>query len=219
MRGGDDVIVRDAWWEETTSVNRSRRNVELIDLIVDDGDCQDEAFRSPTKPGWVWALVVGAVAIVVLGGVITGGSNQVPSSSRTTAGPLNVASATTLAMKSPPISIGQPPSVHPDTTPANSRSGSGNVHVLTDVGGPVRPFGRDTGMAVYLTPSGRAQDKLLVYDIDRGRITEVDLGRDIGWFVRAFAMIGGVLVDSGDVLRLTATEVNAIPLAATGNFS
>ena len=219
MTGGDDVLVRDGSREERTSVNRSRRNVELIDLIVDDGDCQDEDFRRPTKPGWVWALVVGAVAIVVLGGVITGGSNQVPSSSRTTAGQVTVTSATTPAVKSPPMSISQPSAVHPDTTPASSGSGSGLVHVLTDVGGPVRPFGRDTGLAVYLAPSGRAQDKLFVYDIDRGRITEVDLGRDIGWFVRAFAIMGGVLVDSGDVLRVTATEVNAIPLATTGNFS
>ncbi len=93
------------------------------------------------------------------------------------------------------------------------------MHVRTDVGGPARPFGRDTGLAVYLAPSVGPQDKVLVYDIDRGRIIEVDLGVDVGWFVRAIGALGGVLVDGGDVLRITATEVNAIALAATGNFS
>ncbi len=210
----------DAWREEGTTVNRSRRNVELIDLIVDDGGGLDTDSRRPSIPGWVWALVVGAVAIVVVGGVITGGSNhQAPSSSPTTARPVVVPPATTLAKGSTRTSVGQSSTVRPDATAASPQSGSGLVHVLTDVGGPARPFGRDTGLAVYLSPSGGTHDKLLVYDIDRGRITEVELGRDVGWFVRAIGDLGGVLVDGGDVLRITATEVNAIALAANSTFS
>ena len=47
--------------------------------------------------------------------------------------------------------------------------------------------------------SGGTQNKLLVYDIDRGRITEVDLGRDVGWFGR----IGfhGYCVSRGPLVR------------------
>ena len=219
MLGGEDVLERDAWREERTSVNRSRRNVELIDLIVDDGGCEDVEFRRPSRPRRVWALVFGAVVIVVVGGAIAGGSNQVPSSSRTTAAPAAVPPATMLAIGSTPTSVGQPSPVQPDATAASPQSGAGVMNVLTDVGGPARPFGRDTGLAVYLAPSGGTQNRLLVYDIDRGRITEVDLGRDVGWFVRAIGDFGGVLVDGGDVLRITATEVNAIALAATSNSS
>ena len=201
-------------------MNRSRRTDELIDLIVDDDDvCPDVDFRRPSRPGWVWALVVGAVAIVVVGGVIAGSSNQVPSTSRTTAPTAPVPPATMLEIGSTPTSVGQPSPIQPDTTSANPQSGLGVMHVRTDVGGPARPFGRDTGLAVYLSPSGGPQDKVLVYDIDRGRITEVNLGVDVGWFVRAMGGLGGVLVDAGDVLRITATEVNAVALAATGNFS
>ncbi len=200
-------------------MNRSRRNVELIELIVDDADGPDVDFRRPSRPGWVWALVVGAAAIVVVSGVIAGGSDQVPSSASTTAHPATVPPATTLATGSTPTSVGQPSPVRPDATAASPQSGSGIMHVLTDVGGPARPFGRETGLAVYLAPSGGAQDRLLVYDIDRGRISEVDLGVDVGWFVRAIGDLGGVVVDGGEVLRITATEVKTIALAATSNFS
>ena len=200
-------------------MNRSRRTVELIDLIVDDTDCPDVDFRRSSTRGWVRALIVGAVAIVVVGGVIAGGSNQVPSATPTTVPTATVPPATTLAIGSTPTSIGQPAPIQPDTTSASPRLGSGVVHVLTDVGGPARPFGQDTGLAVYLAPSGGAQDKLLAYDIDRGRITEIDLGRDIGWFVRMIADLGGVLIDGGNVLRIAATAVKAVALAATNNFS
>ena len=86
-------------------MNRSRRSVELIDLIVDDGDCPDVDLRRPSRPEWVWASVVGAVAFVVVGGVIAGGSNQVPSSSRTTAPTAPVPPAAMPAMGSTSTSI------------------------------------------------------------------------------------------------------------------
>jgi hypothetical protein len=213
----DKRFVRDDWREETAGVNRSRRNVELIDLIVDDDDFSDVGTRRPSGQGWVWALVVGTVAMVVVAGVIAGGSNQVPLTSLTTPPTATAQTATTLAVGSTSTSIGRPSPIQPDTT--SPQSGVGVTHIRTDVGGPARPFGRDTGLVVYLARSAGRQDKLLVYDIDRGRIIEVDLGVDVGWFVRAMGDLGGVLVDGGDVLRITANEVNAVALAANGNYS
>ncbi len=205
--------------EEATIVKRSRGNVELIGLIVDDGDSEGVDIQRPNRPGWIWALVVGAFAVVVVGGVITGRSKQAPFSSRTTAVPTTVPTATTPAIGSTPASIGLPSPIQSHTGSASSQSGSQVGPVLTSVGGPARPFGRDTGVAVYLAPSSGAPDKLLVYDVDSGRVTEVDLGRDVGWFVRAFGSLGGVFVDGGELLRITATGVNPIAIAATRNFS
>jgi len=113
------------------------------------------------------------------------------------------------------------PFVTSTTAVAPASVGTGPFHVLP-FSGPALPFGKPTHLAVYLTPSGPPRT-MLVYEIDTGRVLDIDLGQDAGWYTRAFDGAGGsVLLDGGVVLRATAegiTQVDQSPAGVGNSFT
>jgi hypothetical protein len=80
--------------------------------------------------------------------------------------------------------------------------------------GPVMPLGHETGTFLYLTPSGGGPFSVQIYELDTGELREVDLGTDVGWYIRAIDLSGAVVLDGGVVLSVQRNGV--VPLASEG---
>jgi hypothetical protein len=76
--------------------------------------------------------------------------------------------------------------------------------------GPLLPLGHETGTFLYLTPSGGGPFSIQIYDVDTGGLREVDLGTDIGWYIRAIDVSGAVVVDGGAVLSVQPDGVRSL---------
>jgi hypothetical protein len=79
--------------------------------------------------------------------------------------------------------------------------------------GPVMPLGHETGTFLYLAPSGGGPFSVQIYEVDTGGLREVDLGTDIGWYVRAIDMSGAVVLDGGAVLSVQRDTVRSLTSA------
>jgi hypothetical protein len=80
----------------------------------------------------------------------------------------------------------------------------------TKVVGPVLPLGHQSGAFLYLTPFRGGPFSVQIYELDTGALREVDLGTDVGWYIRAIDMSGAVVVDGGAVLSVQPDGVRSL---------
>ena len=99
----------------------------------------------------------------------------------------------------------------PTTSPATATNPTTNATTIAEGTAPVTepvsvapslPFDRPSRAVVYLTPSSGAPTKLLAYEVDTGVMHEIDLGVDVGWYVRAVEAGPQVVVDGGQVVSV-----------------
>jgi hypothetical protein len=131
--------------------------------------------RRPSRFVWAGAAVVAVVVVGALAAVF---------------GPTDDRSIQPL-----PTTAAPTPTRAPATAPPVTRVTATATAVL-------RPFGVDTGIVLYLTPDGGAPDSMLAYDVDAAETHRIELGRDIGWYIRAVEGGGSVVVDGGLVVAV-----------------
>jgi hypothetical protein len=178
-------------------VGRFRREAggDRIDIEFDPNPTGDvDPAPAPARPSASWrpstaVWAVATVAVVVLVGALAAVLG--PTDDRSIEPVPTTATVPVL------------PTRAPATTPPVTR-------VTTTAAPAQRPFGVDTGIVLYLTPNGGAPDSMLAYDVDAAEMHSIDLGRDIGWYVRAVEAGGGVVVDGGRVVLVTDGLVSVL---------
>jgi hypothetical protein len=171
-----------------------------IELLNDETVASDiEIGTGPRRRAPWMVAVLGVVALLAFAATRSGTQPKV-AAVPTTAVPAT-ASPTTTVFASTTTRTEEPAPFHSD-----GRLSASQPKVV----GPVLPFGHETGTFLYLTPSGGGPFSVQIYDIDTGGLREVDLGTDIGWFVRAIDMSGAVVVDGGAVLSVQPDGVRSL---------
>ena len=170
-----------------------------VEFEFDDERSGTEVRLGPRRRAWPVVLVLGIGAVVVAS-VASGGPG------RDRAAPTSTA-ATTARTRVPIPTSASPATTDGSTTLVEPSTSTTAFAAL--------PFGRPTGLVVYLTPSSGAPSGLLAYDVDRGVVHELDLGRDVGWYLRALDGAGGAVVDGGVVVLVK--DGVARPLDVSGS--
>ena len=151
-----------------------------FDLNDDEPGGTEVRFERPRGRLWPAVVVLGLGAVVVAS--VTMGGHHADRTAPATTTPTATTAAATAAT---------------DTTVPVGDSASTTAFVSL-------PFGRPTGLVVYLTPSSGGPATLLAYDVDRGIVHDLDLGRDVGWYIRALDGAGGTVIDGGVIVAVHA---------------
>lgn len=179
-----------------------------IELLNDDAVAADVEIGNGPLRRTPWMLaVLGVVGLLAFAATRSGTQPRV-AAVPTTALPTTTASATTTVFVPTTTRTQQPAPPNSDGRLPGSE---------TQLVGPTLPLGHETGTFLYLTPSSGGPFGVQIYDVDTGGLREVDLGTDIGWYIRAIDTSGGVVVDGGAVLRVQATGVQ--PLGSSQDIS
>ncbi len=158
------------------TATRSERDPIEIEFEDEAGPASRSVPAKPNAGRSVGLVVLGVVVGVLVTLTVTRDNGQ--------AGP-----ATTVAATTPAPTSASTIATAPSRVPTASTL-------------PVRPLGRDTGIVLYLTPDAGAPNGLIAYDVDRGQTHRIELGRDLGWYIRAIEGAGGVVVDGGGVVAV-----------------
>lgn len=173
-----------------------------MEFDLNDDERGGTEVRSERPRGRLWpAVVVIGLGAVVVASVTLGGH-----------GPGHTAptTATPTATTTPAATTVTTLSTATTTNPTAPAAESTNTTAFVSL-----PFGRPTGLVVYLTPSSGGPSTLLAYDIDRGTVHNLDLGRDVGWYIRALDGAGGTVIDGGVIVVVQAGVARSLDDTST----
>jgi hypothetical protein len=181
-----------------------------IELLNDDAFAADvEIGNGPRRRAPWMVAALGIVALLAIAATRSGPQSRV-AALPTTAAPATTAVPTTTLFASTTTRVEESAPFHSD-----GRLPSVQAKVV----GPVLPLGHETGAFLYLTPSGGGPFSVQIYELDTGALREVELGTDIGWFVRAIDMSGAVVVDGGGVLRVQSDGVRSLASGGDNGYA
>jgi hypothetical protein len=172
-----------------------------IELLNDDAVVADVELGNGPRRRTPWMVAVLAVIGLLAFAATRSGTQPKVAAVPTTAVPTTATPPTTTVLASTTTRTEEPASFHSD-----GRLPAFQWQLL----GPLLPLGHETGTFLYLTPSGGGPFYVQIYDVDTGGLREVDLGTDIGWYVRAIDVSGAVVVDGGAVLKVQASGVQTL---------
>ena len=171
-----------------------------IELLDDDAVAADVEIGNGPRRRTPWMVaVLGVVGLLAFAATRSGTQPHV-AAVPTTAVPTTTASTTTVF--APTTTRAEEPSLFHSDGPLPT--------LQTKVVGPALPLGHETGTFLYLTPSGGGPFSVQIYELDTGELREVNLGTDIGWYVRAIDMSGAVVLDGGEVLSVQPDGVRSL---------
>ncbi len=172
-----------------------------IELLNDDAVAADVELGNGPRRRTPWMMaVLGAVALLAFAATRSGPQPNVAAVPSTEIPTMTASPATTV--------------VSSTTTRTEERAAfPSDVRlpgVQAKVVGPVLPLGHETAAFLYLTPSSGGPFSVQLYELDTGALREVDLGTDVGWYIRAIDMSGAVVVDGGEVLSVQPDGVHGL---------
>jgi hypothetical protein len=179
-----------------------RVEIELLNEDHGSRDGSDVEFSSgPRRRGpWLLAVLV-VVGLLAVAATRTGTRHKVAAVPSTAIPPATASATSTTAFVPTTARSDVPVPFHPNGGLRSSE---------TILVGPALPLGHKTATFLYLTPASGAPTSVQIYDIDTGGLRQLDLGTDVGWYVRAIDMAGGVVVDGGAVVRVEETGVKTV---------
>jgi hypothetical protein len=171
-----------------------------IELLNDDADSRDVEIGNGPRRRAPWMMAVAGVVGLLAFAATRSGTQPNVAAVPTTAVATTTGSPTTTLFSSTTTRTEEPAPFQSD----------GLARFQTKLVGPALPLGHETGAFVYLTPSGGGPFSVQIYELDTGQLREVDLGTDVGWYIRAIDMLGAVVVDGGAVLSVQPDGVHSL---------
>ena len=171
-----------------------------IELLNDDAVSADVEIGDGPRRRAPWMMAVaGVVGLLAFAATRSGTQNKLVAVP-TTAVATTTGSPTTTLFSSTTTRQEEPVPFH----------SAGLGASRTKLVGPVLPLGHETGAFLYLTPSGGGPFSVQIYELDTGQLRDIDLGTDVGWYIRAVDMSGAVVVDGGAVLSVQPDGVHSL---------
>lgn len=210
---------------------------DSVEFIGEEEADAREVTQSAGRPA-AWAAAAVLVGVLVTALVISRGSDAPP----------KVASTTSVPAPAPSSGLpNQDPPSRSTVTELAATAATGNVNTpvgagatpdepaSTEASAPRRtpppvaitggsvltplPLGQPTGLVLYLTPRGGAPTSVVAYDVDAAEFHRVDLGRDVGWYIRAVPAGDQVVIDAGEVMVAGTSGVAVVARTADGAYS